>query len=114
MKTIRFKREKITVTLGVVILAVIGGGVVCREWTKRVEMERMNACINNLRLVDSAKVQWAWERGMAADATPTWTDIQPFMGCGDISPPRCPDGGDYTYGRVTDMPRCSIPGHDLQ
>jgi RNA polymerase sigma factor (sigma-70 family) len=74
-----------------------------------------NACINNLRLIDSAKQQWALEKGASPTNVPTWDDIRPYMRpSGDGSDPACPAGGAYTIGAVSNAPTCSISGHSLQ
>lgn len=76
----------------------------------------MNACINNLRMIDGAKNQWALENNKTANDTPTWTDILPYMGGHATNKiPECPDGGQYTIGRIGENPKCSIGGnHALQ
>jgi RNA polymerase sigma factor (sigma-70 family) len=73
-----------------------------------------NACINNLRLIDSAKQQWALEHNKTGEDTPTWDDIKPYLGRGANGEiPVCPDGGVYTIGKVGEKPTCSIPSHVL-
>ncbi len=74
-----------------------------------------NACINNLRLIDAAKQQWALEKGLSATNVSTWDDIRPYMRPkGDGSDPSCPSGGSYTIGAVGDPPTCTVTGHALQ
>ena len=74
----------------------------------------MNACINNLRLIDSASQQWALENKKGAADVPTWDDLRPYIGRGTNGElPTCPSGGVYTLGPVSDKPTCSIPGHVL-
>ena len=73
-----------------------------------------NACINNLRMLDAAKQQWALEKSKTADAIPTVQDIMPYLKLdanGNI--PACPSGGTYTLNAVGELPSCSIPGHVL-
>ena len=74
----------------------------------------MNACINNLRLIDSAKQQWALENKKPNTETPTWDDLRPYIGKGPNGDlPACPDGGTYTIGTVAEKPACNIAGHVL-
>jgi hypothetical protein len=113
MKRILLTRERVVTWAGIGMLLAAGGALLAREVQRRIEEERKDACIDNLRLMDAAKVQWALEKGMEANDAPTWNDIQPYMGCGDVFLPRCPDGGNYTLGRVVDKPRCDSPGHVL-
>jgi len=73
-----------------------------------------NACVNNLRLIDAAKQQWALEYSKTASATPEWTDIQPYLGRGATGQlPECPSGGSYTIGAVSEIPKCTVDGHVL-
>jgi len=70
---------------------------------------QQNACINNLRIIDAAKQQWALEKNKSAGDVPTWDDIQPYL----HKSPVCPAGGTYTINAVGQPPTCSIPGHKL-
>jgi RNA polymerase sigma factor (sigma-70 family) len=73
-----------------------------------------NTCINNLRLIDSAKQQWALEHRAQAGDTPEWSDLQPYLGRGpNGEPPVCPLNGAYTIGMVKDKPLCNVPGHEF-
>src|SRR5678816_342264 len=75
-----------------------------------------NPCINNLRQIEGAKQQWALENGKNADDVPSWANIEPYLGRGDVGSTngiRCPKGGVYTIGRVKDAPKCSVPAHQL-
>jgi FtsZ-binding cell division protein ZapB len=73
-----------------------------------------NACINNLRLFDAAKQQWALENRKLSTDTPTPDDLRPYLGRGTNGEmPVCPDGGVYTIGAVSEKPTCNISGHVL-
>ena len=73
-----------------------------------------NACINNLRLIDAAKQQWALENKKQSADTPTMKDLQPYLCRGPKGTlPTCPGGGVYKIGAVGEKPTCSIPGHEL-
>jgi prepilin-type N-terminal cleavage/methylation domain-containing protein len=74
-----------------------------------------NSCINNLRQVDSAKSQWALENTAAITATPTDSNIQPFMGRGaNGGLPSCPlDSSStfdtsYTINALALAPACQV------
>jgi DNA repair exonuclease SbcCD ATPase subunit len=76
--------------------------------------QAMYACINNLRLIDAAKQQWALENKKQAADIPAMEDLKPYLGHGPNGDlPTCPDGGVYTVGAVSEKPTCSIPGHAL-
>ena len=68
-------------------------------------------CINNLRLIDDAKQQWAADYGQPNDARPTVKDLRPYFQNQIF--PACPDGGTYSLNAVDQVPTCSIPTHTL-
>jgi hypothetical protein len=74
-----------------------------------------NECINNLRLIDGAKQEWALEHHKAAADVPTWPDLFPYLSRYpyDTNMLKCPSRGTYTLGAVSNKPTCSIPGHAL-
>jgi len=81
------------------------------NFVKARSTSQQNACINNLRQIDAAKNQWALEKGKTADAVPTADDIKVYLMHNQL--PRCPQGGTYTLGPVSETPKCSVPGHVL-
>jgi hypothetical protein len=74
-----------------------------------------NTCINNLRLIDGAKQTWALEHQKTNSDLPTWADIQVYFrrGTNEEMILKCPEGGKYTLGVLSNPPTCSIPGHVL-
>ncbi len=76
-----------------------------------VEAANTIACINNLRALDSAKLQWALEKQKTATDVPTAQDLLPYLKDGVL--PVCPDGGTYTLNAAGEQPICSVPGHVL-
>ncbi len=79
------------------------------NFVKARQTAQQNICINNLRLIDSAKHQWAIEHHKSATDTPTMQDLQPYLGH-DV---QCPAGGEYKIGPVDEKPTCTIAGHQL-
>ena len=75
------------------------------------EQANLNACINNLRLIDGAKAQWALEQRKPAGALLTAADLAPYLPGNTV--PTCPAGGVYTLNPVGLSPLCNIPGHAL-
>jgi len=69
------------------------------------------ACINNLRLIDGAKQQWALENQKPAGALLTAANLTPYLKTNTL--PTCPAGGVYTLNPVGFGPLCNIPGHAL-
>ncbi len=68
-------------------------------------------CINNLRLIDDAKQQWAVGNSKPDTAMPTTKDLLPYLK--DNVFPTCPDGGTVSLNAVDEVPTCSIPCHTL-
>lgn len=81
------------------------------NFVKARDTAMQNACINNLRMLDAAKQQWALENNKKGDDVPTAADLKPFLKNGIF--PICPSGGTYTIGAVSNAPTCSIPGHKI-
>ena len=73
------------------------------------EQAQAAACVNNLRLIDGAKQQWALEKQKPAGALLTSADLAPYLKSNAV--PVCPAGGVYTLNPVGVMPICNIPGH---
>jgi hypothetical protein len=78
-----------------------------------------NACINNLRIIDAAKQQWAIENGITnAQIVVRENQITNYWGRSGKMP-HCPSLGIYTIGKLGDLPTCSLgtnvtPPHVLQ
>jgi len=72
-----------------------------------------NLCINNLRIIEAAKEQWALTNRKAEGEPVNESEVNTFLRAG---PALCPAGGHYTYGNVGETPRCSLAeiyGHVL-
>jgi hypothetical protein len=73
--------------------------------------ELAEECINNLRQIDAAKEQWALvHKKVTGDKIVKW-DVDRYMEGGG---PKCPAGGKYTYGKIGELPKCSVTGHVLE
>lgn len=81
------------------------------NFVKARDTAMKNACINNLRMIDGAKNEWALEHNKSAGDAPTVADLTPYFK--DHKFPVCPAGGTYTIGPVGSNPTCSVPGHQL-
>ena len=68
-----------------------------------------NPCINNLRIIEGAKDQWALENKKGTGDVVGAQDLQPYLKNNAL--PVCPQGGVYTLNAVGAPPTCSIPGH---
>ncbi|MBM4143877.1 MAG: hypothetical protein FJ225_09855 [Lentisphaerae bacterium] len=73
---------------------------------------RQNACINNLRMIDAAKEQWALENNKVEGEEASLQGICEYIKGNAL--PLCPAGGTYTVGAIGANPTCSHPGHALR
>jgi competence protein ComGC len=99
----------------VVVLIALLVGITTRNPTSYPACSQQEACINNLRLIDSAKRQWALEKHKQSTDTPQLADLQPYLGRGPNSElPCCPADSantfatSYALGSVKAKPVCLI------
>ena len=60
--------------------------------------------------IERAKMQWQIERNKTSNDLPEWQDlVGPDRYLQSI--PKCPRGGFYTIGKVSEAPSCSIAEH---
>jgi prepilin-type N-terminal cleavage/methylation domain-containing protein len=100
-----------------IVVAIIGllAAIAIPNFVKARTTSQMNACINNLRLIDSSKSQWALEQRKQSTDVPQDTDLQPYLGRGSNGElPTCPvDPANtfdtsYTANNVGSKPVCQI------
>jgi prepilin-type N-terminal cleavage/methylation domain-containing protein len=66
-----------------IVVAIIGllAAIAIPNFLRARQTSQTNACINNLRQIDSAKQQWALENGIAATGVvPTAANIETYAG----------------------------------
>lgn len=66
---------------------------------------RRTVCLENLRLIDSAKEQAAMAKSLKEGDSLQWTDVVPTYIKGS---PSCPTGGAYSLNAVGTDPTCSL------
>jgi prepilin-type N-terminal cleavage/methylation domain-containing protein len=101
-----------------VVVSLIGSlaAIAIPNLLKARSRSAMTACINNLRLIDSAKQQWATETQQASAAVPQQSDLDPYLGrLGNATNVLCPAGGSgatfntsYSLNSVTIRPSCNF------
>ncbi|HEV7926687.1 MAG TPA: prepilin-type N-terminal cleavage/methylation domain-containing protein [Verrucomicrobiae bacterium] len=102
-----------------IVVAIIGllAAIAIPNFLKARATSQQTACINNLRLVDAAKEQWALEQGKQVTDTPaaSGSDLQPYLGRGSMGVlPTCPADSQNTFltsyalNNVGSAPTCII------
>ena len=96
-----------------IVVAIIGllAAIAVPNFVQARTSARTSTCVNNLRLISAAKDQAALENGLADTATPTTTQLSPYLKA-TISTglPAEPTSGTYTIGAVSIRPTCSVGG----
>jgi len=114
----KLNRQGFTLVEIMIVVAIIAllAAIAIPSFMKSRTESRKSACINNLRLIDHAKQQWATANtGSTATDTPADALIDGYLKNGH---PSCPAGGSYTYGNMSTLPACSLSadadgGHKL-
>ena len=92
----------------VAVAAVFAMGILASLLTPSLSKARMqsekSAIINNLRLLDSAKQQWALEQRKSATDVPTMEDIRPYAFRGQVGEMPGGEGETYSLGAVGQPP----------
>jgi prepilin-type N-terminal cleavage/methylation domain-containing protein len=102
-----------------IVVAIIGllAAIAIPNFVRARTTSQTNACINNLRQIDSAKQQWALEQHQGNTGAPVGSDLQVYLGrssAGEL--PACPAdpasawASSYSalVGTVAVKPGCSI------
>jgi len=119
MKT--FRKAGFTLVEIMIVTVIVGllAAMAITNFSHARSQAQMNTCINNLRLIHSAKQQWVMEKGKTINDTPMDSDIQPYLGRsanGSLTSMVCPlnIGGtfddSYIIGSMSIPPQCQIGG----
>ena len=99
-------------TIGISLLLIpLMAAIAVPNFVRARDTAMTNACINNLRMIEAAKQEWALENSKQASDTPTQAEVAHFLKNSQF--PVCPADGTYTIGAVSNAPTCSIPAHKL-
>jgi prepilin-type N-terminal cleavage/methylation domain-containing protein len=75
------RRAGFTLVEIMIVMAIIGllAGISTPSVLKARDTSQLNAIINNLRLIESAKEQWALDTRQGTGVVPADTDVAPFL-----------------------------------
>ena len=97
-----------------IVVAIIGllAAIAIPNFVRARQTSQTNACINNLRQIDSAKQQWALETGDDGSVAPDEAAIAPYMGRDSAAATLadanvlCPIAGVYEINALDVAPAC--------
>jgi len=92
-----------------IVVAIIGllAAIAIPNFVRARQTAQTNACINNLRVIDQAKQEWALEKGQLSSAVPLSSDIVAYFGRSGATMPKEPVGGDYNILAISLPPACT-------
>lgn len=104
-------RQGFTLVEIMIVVAIIGllAAIAVPNFVQARNSARSNTCINNLRLIDSAKEQYAIENNIANGAATTSDNCTPYLKNNTF--PVCPATSTaYTTNPIGTFPVCALSG----
>ena len=90
-----------------IVVAIIGllAAIAVPNFAQARTNARRGTCINNMRLIDASKEQYALENNKDSTTTPVAADITPYLKSNTM--PTCPATGTYTIAAIGTKPTCN-------
>ena len=98
---------------GALLVAPIGvmAGIAIPSFVKARSTAQGHACVNNLRMIEAAKEQWALSENKKEGDPVDVPGISHYIKGDKI--PVCPQGGTYKINAIGVNAECTIPGHKM-
>ncbi len=90
-----------------IVVAIIGllSALAIPNLVRARQTALTNTCINNLRVIEASKTQWALEAKQTTGAPVIAANLEPYISRGNALP-KCPLGTDYTIGDIGVIASC--------
>jgi hypothetical protein len=95
----------ISIAFGFIVIPLLVA-IAIPNFVKARNTAQHNICLNNMRMIDAAKQQWALENHKGSSDVPTWSDLRTYL----HDQPLCPAGGSYSINSAGTTPSCSQHG----
>ena len=104
------QRKAFTLIEIMIVVAVIAllALIATPNFIQARDRSRSSSCINNLRVIDSAKEQYALENNASTGDATTSAMITAYLK--NNAMPTCPAGGTYDTSPIGSLPVCSLSG----
>jgi prepilin-type N-terminal cleavage/methylation domain-containing protein len=112
VKRARRNRKGFTLIEILIVVLIIGIllAIAIPNFVKARATSRTKACISNMRMIDSAKQQWAMDNNEAGTSTPTQAQVLGYIS--NAAMPTCPEGNTaYVISTVDTKTVCPNVGN---